>query len=226
MNRASETGWLDVRLDRLEDHPANSNVMPHDAYAKLKAHLAGSDRYPPLIVRRLSRDKQTDRPERRCDERFQLLDGHHRAKALRELGRATARCDVWAVDEDEALVLLATLNRLRGRDDPRKRAALLHDLAQRFERKALLARLPESSEKLKRLTAMHETKPALCPPQRLADMPVATHFFLRPADKRTLDAALRLAIAGGVGSREAALLAWAEAALSAKPDAAARTGGD
>ena len=39
------------------------------------------------------------------------------AEALRRLGRASARCEVWAVDDDEAMLLLATLNRLQGRDD-------------------------------------------------------------------------------------------------------------
>lgn len=198
-----------VALDRLVAHPANSNTMPAEGFAKLKAHLAKTDRYPPLIVRRLRTDT-ADEPSR-----YQLLDGHHRAKALRELGRTTARCEVWEVDDDDALVLLATLNRLRGRDDPRKRAALMDQLAQRFSRHALLAKVPETPEKLKRFADMHGRAPALRPPQKLPDMPVATHFFLKPGDKRRLDAALRKAIASGAANREAALLAWADAELKA-----------
>ncbi|MBE3071108.1 MAG: ParB N-terminal domain-containing protein, partial [Planctomycetes bacterium] len=56
--------------------------------------------------------------------RYQILNGHHRAQALRELGHTHARCDVWEVDDAEARLLLATLNRLEGRDDPGLRARL------------------------------------------------------------------------------------------------------
>lgn len=208
------SGIAMVELSRLEAHPANSNTMPDKAYAKLKAHLEQSDRYPPLIVRALppAPDAETGEGVAHEVERYQLLDGHHRAKALRELGKTAARCDVWDVDEDEALVLLATLNRLRGRDDPRKRAALLDELGRRFDRKALLTRLPETPEKLKRFEDMHGVGPRLRAPQRLADMPVAVHFFLKPREKRTVDAALRSAMSAGLATREAVLLDWAEAA--------------
>jgi hypothetical protein len=189
---------VEIELARLEDHPGNSNVMPAAALTKLKAHLAEHGRYPPLTVRRLKDGE--DGP------RYQLLDGHHRARALRELGRAAARCDVWDVDDDEALVVLATLNRLRGRDDPRRRAALLTELSQRFDRKRLLARLPETPEKLQRLTAMHASGPALRPAPKPADLPVAMHFFFKPAEKRAVEAALRAAMNETATTREAALI--------------------
>ena len=48
---------------------------------------------------------------------------------LARLGFTDARCYVWPCDDATALMLLATLNRLEGQDDPRLRAELLRDLA-------------------------------------------------------------------------------------------------
>ncbi len=188
---------MDVRmevlpLDALRPHPSNSNVMPGKAFAKLKAHLAANGRYPPLVVRPLDESAGA----------YQLLDGHHRAAALRELGHETAQCAVWGVDEDEALVLLATLNRLRGRDDPRKRAKLLRELSARFGRRALTAKLPEPPEKLNALLAMSDSVSTPRAPQRLADMPTAVQFFLNPEEKRRLERRLREL----GGTREEALM--------------------
>ena len=134
---------VDIEIDLLDAHPANSNVMPDEAFVKLRGHLKRTGRYPPVIVRPTG------------GGRYQLLDGHHRVKALRELDQSRVHCLVWEADDDEALLLMATLNRLQGRDDPRKRAALLDQLASRFEAKDLASRLPESTEKLKRLLELN-----------------------------------------------------------------------
>ena len=40
-----------VPLDDLLPHPLNSNVMPEDLRAKLKAHIKRTGRYPFLVVR-------------------------------------------------------------------------------------------------------------------------------------------------------------------------------
>jgi len=179
-----------IPLDALDAHPRNSNAMPPAMFVKLLANLRDTGRYPPIIVRPAARG------------RYQILDGHHRVAALRELGESAARCDVWEVGDDQALVLLATLNPLEGRDDPRKRAALVAELAERFDRRELTHRLPEDGVKLDRLLALGQRPPAPAPPQRLEDMPVSLHFFLLPAQKRAVERRL-----DAIGpTREAALL--------------------
>lgn len=184
-----------IPISDLRAHPANANVMPPPLFAKLAAHLERTDRYPPILVRPL--------PPKHEQPAFQILDGHHRVKALTQLGRREARCMVWNVDDDEALLLLATLNRLQGKDDPKKRAALLEDLAQRRGLDlALLAReIPEELPDLKALLALRETPPP-APPRALADFPVAVHFFLTPEQRRHLESRLREINP----SREAALM--------------------
>ena len=178
-------------LDQLHPHPLNSNRMPADLYRKLLAHLRDADRYPPLIVRPLPTGGH------------QLLDGHHRAQALRELGRSHARCEVWDVSDADALLLLATLNRLQGRDDPDRRANLMAELAAvpgldpRW-----LQRLPEDRRALDQLARLRTPPPAPLPPVPLQQLPVAVHFFLLPAQKLALDRRL----AEVPASRELALL--------------------
>jgi ParB-like chromosome segregation protein Spo0J len=182
-----------IPLDDLRDHPDNSNMMNAVLFEKLVVRLRDTGRYPPIIVRPV-------------DDAFQILDGHHRVKALRQLGHAEARCDVWPIDESEALLLLATLNRLEGHDDPRKRAALLHRLHEKLDRPALAKRLPEDGTKLKRLLALHERTPPPRPPLPLADRPVAVHFFLLPPERKRLEKALK----NLGGSREQALIQLVE----------------
>src|SRR5262245_21026475 len=99
----ARVGPLVVALDDLLAHPLNSNTMPPDLQEKLRAHIKRTGRYPFLVVR----------PHPSEPGKYQVLDGHHRVAILRELGHTEARCDVWEVDDREAKLLLATLNRLQ-----------------------------------------------------------------------------------------------------------------
>lgn len=206
-----------IELDHLHAHPANSNVMPERLVGKLADHIARSGRYPPLIVRPIDADTGPQ-PDKPTAPAYQILDGHHRALALRRLGRTRADCVVWRADDREALVLLATLNRLQGQDDPRKRAALVGSLAEKHDLPALAQLLPERQDQLKKLLEINNRPPRPRAPQPLEEMPVAIHFFLLPADKRRLDQVLR---ALG-GTREEALMRL----LETYPDTADSTDPD
>lgn len=160
-----------IPLSKLHAHPDNANVMPPRLLRKLIAHLKASGRYPPLIVR--------PHPDQADD--YQILDGHHRAQGLRAIKATTAQCEVWPdVHDEQAAILLLTLNRLRGEDDPMKRAALLARLRQVKPEKDLLAEIPENRAKLRALLRLREPPPAPAPPPRADDMPEPVIFFLRP----------------------------------------------
>jgi len=135
-----------IPLDDLLPHPLNSNVMPPDLQAKLRAHIKRTGRYPFLVVR----------PHPEESGRFQVLDGHHRVAILRDLGHTEARCDVWEVNDREARLLLATLNRLQGQDQPRKRAELIHELLGEMSLDDLAGLLPESDKQIEELHALLE----------------------------------------------------------------------
>jgi len=188
-----------ILLDRLQAHPYNSNVMSSAAFETLKAHIERTDQYPPIVVR--PPPESPESPEASAtpgtgtapgeSDRHQILDGHHRVQALRQLGYREACCVVWPVDDEQALTLLATLNRLEGKDDPHKRASLLEALEQRLEPEALAQKLPESPSQLKRMIEANHAPPTPQPPPAPATMPEAMHFFFTPAVRRQVDAALR-----------------------------------
>ena len=135
-----------VALDDLLAHPLNSNVMPVDLQEKLRAHIKRTGRYPFLVVR----------PHPEEPGKYQVLDGHHRGAILRELGHSQARCDVWEVDDHEAKLLLATLNRLQGQDLPIRRAELIHELLGEMSAVDLAGLLPETDKQLEELHALLE----------------------------------------------------------------------
>ena len=168
---------IDIPLERLRPRPDNANRMSPAAFAKLTRHLARTGRYPAVIAR----------PHPSEAGAYEILDGHHRVEALRALGRDAARCDVWEVDDDEALVLLATLNRLQGQDDPARRGALLEELSRRLGRERLPELLPESENAIARLlrVATPPPPPAIAP--RLDALPEAVTFFLTPPQRRALE---------------------------------------
>jgi ParB family chromosome partitioning protein len=135
-----------IPIDDLQPHPLNSNVMPADLREKLRAHIRRTGRYPFLVVR----------PHPEEPGKYEVLDGHHRVVILRELGHVDARCDVWDVDDREAKLLLATLNRLEGQDLPIRRAQLIHELLGETSLDDLAALLPETDKQLEELHALLE----------------------------------------------------------------------
>jgi len=207
-----------IAIDHLDPHPDNCNVMPADRRATLKRHLQRSANYPPVIVRPAPRpagrpappaasrggaaaDPEKDEPTGRVGadgpadrdaavERYQILDGHHRVQLLRELGRTEVRCDVWEVDDEQALTLLATLNRLEGRDDPNARAALLRKLRATMGQRSLARLAPEKSGQLQRLLDWRPDPPRPRAPEAIGPTPVHVHFFLSTDERDRLEAAL------------------------------------
>jgi ParB-like chromosome segregation protein Spo0J len=122
-------------LEQLRPHPANANRMDEEQLSKLAENIARESEYPPLVVR----------PHPEETGAYQVLDGHQRWEVLTRLGHEQALCYIWPCDDRTALVLLATLNRLEGTDEPLKRAELLRDLAALAPVDELAALLPEDA---------------------------------------------------------------------------------
>ena len=123
--------------------------------------------------------------------RYQILNGHHRAEVLRQLGHTHARCDVWPVSDDEARLLLATLNRLEGRDDPGARAHLVARLAQARPAADLAQLLPEPADAVARLLKLAAPPPAPLAPEAAAPALRPMMFFLTVALDDLVSEALR-----------------------------------
>jgi len=169
-----------IGLDRLLAHPANANVMREETLRKLRRHIEKQGYYEPLTVRR-----HPTKPN--C---FELLNGHHRKQVLEQLGYKQAECVVWQVDDEQALLLLATLNRLSGQDDVYKRAELLESLSQRFGQEELIKQLPEKRGQLEKLLAVRKP-PTVLAPELLPEAVQAMTFFVTGEQKEIITQALR-----------------------------------
>ena len=136
-----------ISLDKLIPHPDNPNSMSKASFKKLVRNIDQTGRYEPLVVRP-------------CPDkigRFQIINGHHRAKALAQLGYETADAIVWDIDDEQTDILLATLNRLGGSDILEKKLALLKRLNKRMRPRELAKLLPQTAKQIERLANLKES---------------------------------------------------------------------
>lgn len=167
-----------IAIDKLVVHPANANRMSKAGFAKLVRNIERTGRYEPLVVR----------PNGDC---FQIINGHHRWRALQQLGYKTADAVVWDVDDHETHILLATLNRLGGSDVLEKKLALLKRLNKRMKARELAKLLPLRAPQIERLTNLKPpTAPARTRAGRFAHPLV---LFLNDAQQQIVKNALSLA---------------------------------
>jgi len=130
-----------IPLDKLVEHPDNPNRMSSSTLAKLVRNIKRTGRYEPLIVR----------PHPKRKRRFEIINGHHRCRALRQLGFDKADVIVWDVDDEQADIYLATLNRLSGSDQLAGKIALLKRLTEKMNARRLGRLLPQTPGQIKRL---------------------------------------------------------------------------
>lgn len=170
-----------LSIQRLLPHPDNANRMNAELLRTLSLHIERTGRYPPIIVR--PHPQQTDH--------YEILDGHHRVQVLQQLGHMEVDCRIWDVADDEATLLLLTLNRLEGSDDPQKRGALLQQLHSTLDLPEIAELVPEDCSTIERLLALNRPAPNPAAPVNTDDMPQAVTFFLTEPQKRALDQRLR-----------------------------------
>jgi len=168
-----------IEIDKLISHPENPNVMSEVTLAKLRGHIERSDYYEPLVVR----------PHPQKHECFELINGHHRREVLRQLGHKLVNCVVWPLADEEARMMLATINRLSGHDDPIRRAQLLEKLSQRYEHTELLKSLPEKRKQLEKMLDLNRP-PKLNPPPSVTELPRTMTFFVSENQQKIIEKAL------------------------------------
>ena len=194
-----------IALDKLVGHPDNPNRMSKSNFAKLVRNIKRSGRYEPLVVRpcphrncHSCENRNPDSISKKKGGCYQIINGHHRWQALRQLGYKRADAIVWDVDDQEADILLATLNRLEGSDVLEKKLALLARLNERFKTRDLAKLLPASAKQIERLVSL---KGFTAPTQygRFANRPYVANpvvFFLDDAQQEVVEKALSLARQG------------------------------
>jgi len=172
-----------IALDKLVAHPDNPNRMSKAKFAKLVRNIEKTGRYEPLVVR----------PCPRKPDCFQIINGHHRCRVLRELGYKTAEALVWDVNDQDTDILLATLNRLAGSDVLDKKLALLKRLNKSaFDgRTAKLAKLlPQTANQIKRLTGLAISDCRMAVENRKSQILNPLVFFLNDEQQEVVAKAL------------------------------------
>lgn len=139
-------------LNQLQENKLSANVITDETREKLKANVKKQKgKCPALIVRKIGVpptdfDKKATVGELKG---YRIIDGHNRKWALEELSYTEANCEVWDIDDETEMLLLATLNELKGTQDLTKRAILLHTLEiMGIARDNLLKLIPEDNRRL------------------------------------------------------------------------------
>jgi len=180
-----------IPLEKLLPHPDNANRMSRANFGKLMRHLKQTECYEPLVVR--------PHPQKRgC---FQIINGHHRCEALHKLGHRTAQAVVWNVTDEQTDVLLATLNRLGGRDMLDRKLAILRRLNTKRSCRDLAKLLPATKGQLERLTGRVRLAQAR---QKAKAFAIPVVFFVTETQQQRIEEALsQAAIPPEAGTRAA-----------------------
>lgn len=177
-----------LKLSQLESDPRNANVCDQETLEKLGRNIQRTGQCPALIVR----------PHPELENAYILIDGHHRKQVLEKLGWEEVPCEIWDLPDSEIQILLATLNRLRGTDNPRKRAELLDSLIHHFSVEELTSLLPETPAEIEDALALlnfdfdelektHRNQIQL----EKESLPVPYTFMVAPQDVASVEEALK-----------------------------------
>jgi ParB/RepB/Spo0J family partition protein len=178
----NQTTITRIPLAKLLPHPENPNKMSKQTFEKLKRHIKQSHNYEPLIIRK--------HPEN--ENHFQIINGHHRANALKQLGETFADCVIWNVDDNQARILLATLNRLGGKDELSLKSELIKNLSEKFSSKELAKLLPDTKTAIERLKDITKSLPQLVDDAKVFLNTLV--FFLNDEQIKIVEAALEKAM--------------------------------
>lgn len=106
---------IDAPIEVLRDAPVNANKLNGAKFAELVASIHRIGFVVPIVARDLG------------DGDFEIVDGHHRVKAMRELGELKVPTLVVQGNEDPRVIALA-LNRLRGETDLAVASVIIDEL--------------------------------------------------------------------------------------------------
>lgn len=139
--------YKEIPLELLTPNTKRPNRMSRMFSKKLRSHIKRVGRYETLTVR--------PHPTRKgC---FEVLNGHARLDALRDLGLQTAKCDVWEMDDLESRLFLATLNRVQCSEAPELRMRLLLELLKAIPKEDIAKYVPETLNSLEQLEQLEMT---------------------------------------------------------------------
>ena len=136
-----------IKLSSVFPNPWNPNVQNENEYKAVLSGLTTYGQVAPLVVRTHPTKKN----------KFQLVDGEHRYRAMKEAGFES--CDVFDLGflpDSRAKKLTIVLSEARGHNDALKLGSLLRDLLGDISEDELLAGLPKDMESIQELIDLAE----------------------------------------------------------------------
>lgn len=130
-----------IPIDRLIAHPGSPNRMSKRNFARLVRNIERTGRYEPLVIRRKG-------------DSFQIINGHNRCRALKQLDYEAVDAIVWDVDDAEADILLCSLNRLKGSDVLDKKLSLLDRINDEMFAREMSKLLPFTRSQIEKLRSL------------------------------------------------------------------------
>ncbi len=210
-----------IPLSKIRENSYNPNTMPEAVFESLVASIRDHGYVQPIIVRRLrviarsgsdaaiSRDEIASSPASppsRNDRRaplpcYEIVDGAHRFRALKKLGRRRAECVVVEDGAEAAKLRTLTMNRLRGKANNFDMAKILEGFKpDDIERYLAFGR----KERRELETLLERTPPLKLSELQVEPMPVVVEFLMAREEAAEVEQALRGA---DEESRSKALLA-------------------
>lgn len=172
-----------VPIESLIDNPNIPNRMSKTTFAKLVRNIERTGLYEPIIVRNINSTQNAEH-----STQYEIINGHHRVKALKQLGCTKVDICIWDIDEEQTGILLGTLNRLCGRDVLEKKLALINSLNSRMQSKELAGLLPLTASQIERYCKLELPKsPAAAQDDNL---PYSLVFFVSKKQKEIIEDAI------------------------------------
>jgi ParB-like chromosome segregation protein Spo0J len=182
----SEGKIKQIALSKLVAHPGNPNSMSEATFRKLVRNIERTGLYEPIVVR----PHPDEKDHSATADKFQIINGHHRVKALEQLGHKEADCVVWDVDDEQTAVLLTTLNRLAGSDTLAKKVELLKKLTEQMGTAQLAKLLPQTAKQIERLTALKNSVQRTAGSVQCAQFAIPIMFFVSKHQQKIIEEAL------------------------------------
>jgi ParB/RepB/Spo0J family partition protein len=172
-----------VPIETLIDNPNNPNRMSKTTFAKLVRNIERTGLYEPIIVRKSNNSQNSER-----GTQYEIINGHHRVRALKQLGYTKVDVCVWDADDRQTDILLGTLNRLSGSDILEKKLTLINRLNSKMQSKELSELLPLTSGQIERYCSLEFPKaPAKADSENI---PHPLIFFVSKEQKKIIEDAI------------------------------------
>ena len=161
-------------LSKIRENSHNPNEMPRDMFDSLVATIRDHGYLQPILVRP-------------AGDGYEIVDGAHRYRALKALGKRKALCIIVPADVKAAKLFTLSMNRLRGRLDNFKVAKLIGGMSPELTAKYLAYREKERREIQSLMSGIPKFK---MPKIERPPMPLVMDFFLSRDDAARVREAL------------------------------------